>query len=202
MSAMNALLAGRVAVFITALLPPCVWLYLALSGGLGPDPGKALLENLGQGTLILLLLTLCLTPLQKLTPWRLWARIRRQLGLWTFTYACLHFSAWLLFILGLDLGLLAGEIAEHPYILVGFAAWLLLLPLAITSNNWSMRKLGRNWKRLHRLAYLILLLGLLHLLWIVRSDWGQWLLYAGWALALMLLRWPPLLRRLQGWLGR
>ncbi len=92
----------RASVFLLALIPPLYWLYLAWIFALGPDPGKALVDNLGQGGLVLLLLTLAMTPLQKLTRWNGWILVRRQLGLWCFTYICLHLCAYLVFILGLD----------------------------------------------------------------------------------------------------
>lgn len=192
------LLAVRLAVFAAALAVPGFWLYQALGGLLGPDPGKVLLERLGQGALCLLLLTLALSPLRCLSGWPGWLRLRRQLGLWCFAYACLHLLAWLAFLLGFDPGALGTELAERPYILVGFAAWALLLPLALTSNRTSMRRLGAGWQRLHRLVYLALVLALLHFLWVVRSDLGEWLVYAAVAALLLALRWPWLLARLSG----
>ncbi|TKD38435.1 protein-methionine-sulfoxide reductase heme-binding subunit MsrQ [Azotobacter chroococcum] len=186
----------RVCVFVAALLPPPLWLYQAWTFALGPDPGKVLLERLGQGALILLLLTLCLTPLQRATHWSGWALVRRQLGLWCFAYACLHLSAYLVFVLGLDFAQLGDELRKRPYILVGALTWCALLPLALTSNRFSMRRLGRRWKHLHRLAYAALGLALLHMLWVVRSDIGQWLLYCAWALLLLALRLPGVGRRL------
>ncbi|MDV7213021.1 protein-methionine-sulfoxide reductase heme-binding subunit MsrQ [Azotobacter beijerinckii] len=186
----------RCGVFVAALLPPPYWLYQAWTFALGPDPGKVLLERLGQGSLVLLLLTLCLTPLQRATHWSGWALVRRQLGLWCFAYACLHLSVYLLVVLGLDFTLLGDELRKRPYILVGALAWCSLLPLALTSNRFSMRRLGRRWKQLHRLAYAALGLGLLHMLWIVRSDLGQWTLYGVWALLLLALRLPGVGRRL------
>ncbi|MFC0711900.1 protein-methionine-sulfoxide reductase heme-binding subunit MsrQ [Azorhizophilus paspali] len=186
----------RCAVFVAALLPPPVWLYQAWIFALGPDPGKVLLERLGQGSLILLLLTLSLTPLQRATHWSGWGQVRRQFGLWCFAYACLHLLAYLVFVLGLDFAQLGTELQKRPYILVGALAWCSLLPLALTSNRFSMRRLGRRWKQLHRLVYATLGLALLHMLWIVRSDIGQWLLYCTWALLLLALRLPRPGRRL------
>jgi methionine sulfoxide reductase heme-binding subunit len=187
------LLLWRIGVFLGALGPLLYWLYQAEQMALGPDPGKVLLENLGQAALILLLLTLSLTPLQQLSGWSGWSLIRRQLGLWSFSYASLHLLGYLAFVLGFDVSHLGTELRERPYILLGVAAWLLLLPLALTSNRFSMRRLGRYWKPLHRAVYLVLALALLHLLLIVRSNIGEWLLYAAIGLLLMLLR----LRRFQ-----
>ncbi|AMO78743.1 sulfoxide reductase heme-binding subunit YedZ [Pseudomonas citronellolis] len=186
----------RASVFLLALIPPLYWLYLAWIFALGPDPGKALVDNLGQGGLVLLLLTLAMTPLQRLTRWNGWILVRRQLGLWCFTYICLHLCAYLVFILGLDWTQLGVELRKRPYIIVGTLGFLGLLPLALTSNKYSMRKLGSGWKKLHRLVYVILALGLLHMLWVVRSDIERWSLYAAIGVFLLLLRLPPVARQL------
>lgn len=186
----------RAGVFLAALAPPLFWLYQAWIFDLGPDPGKALVDRLGQGGLVLLLITLAMTPLQKVTRWGGWVQVRRQLGLWCFTYIVLHLSAYAVFILGLDWAQLGVELSKRPYIIVGFAAFLGLLALAITSNRYSMRKLGASWKKLHRLIYVILGLGLLHMLWVVRSDLERWAIYAVVGLVLMLLRMPSIARQL------
>lgn len=180
----------RVAVFLVVLAVPLYWLYLASAVALGPDPGKWLLDHLGQGALVLLLLTLCMTPLSRVTGWSLWMALRRQLGLWAFTYVCLHVAAFILFILGGDLSQLLKELPNRPYVLVGALAFSGLIPLALTSNRWSMRTLGKRWKRLHRLVYPVLVLALLHMLWVVRSDLQQWALYAGIGGSLLLMRTP------------
>lgn len=185
----------RGAVFAAALLPPAYWLYQAIGAALGPDPGKVLLERLGQGGLVLLLLTLSLTPLQRMTHWSGWARVRRQLGLWCFAYACAHLASYLLFVLGLDFSRLGEELRQRPYLLVGALAWCCLLPLALTSNRVSMRRLGKRWKPLHRLVYPALGLALLHMLWGVRTDLGQWALYCAWAVLLLVVRLPSVARR-------
>ncbi|MCL6691131.1 protein-methionine-sulfoxide reductase heme-binding subunit MsrQ [Pseudomonas sp. R3.Fl] len=186
----------RASVFLLALSPPLYWLYQAWIFALGPDPGKVLVDNLGQGGLVLLLLTLAMTPLQKLTRWNGWILVRRQLGLWCFAYICLHLCAYLVFILGLDWTQLGVELRKRPYIIVGTLGFLGLLPLALTSNKYSMRKLGSGWKKLHRLVYVILALGLLHMLWVVRSDIERWSLYAAIGVFLLLLRLPPVARQL------
>ena len=165
-------------VFVAALLFPLYWLYEGLQHMTGPDPGKVLVDNLGQGTLILLLITLCMTPLRRLTGWGGWLAVRRQLGLWCFAYALLHFCGYLLFILGLRFDRLWVDVSERPYIIVGVLAFVALLLLALTSNRYSQRRLGLRWRQLHRAIYFILVLALLHMLWVVRSDVGEWLLYA------------------------
>ena len=195
----------RVSVFVMALCFPVLWLYQGLMRLTGPDPGKVLVDNLGQGALILLLLTLCMTPLRRLTGWGGWLAVRRQLGLWCFAYALLHLGGYLLFILGLRVDRLLHELAERPYIIVGAVALLALLPLALTSNRWSQRRLGRRWRQLHRLVYPILGLALLHMLWIVRSDIGEWVVYALAGGMLLGLRIPALagmLSGLQAWMAK
>lgn len=177
-----------IGVFLVASVPPLYWLYCAVFNLLGPDPGKVLVDNLGLGSLILLLITLAMTPLQQLTRWGGWIAVRRQLGLWCFAYAVLHLLGYVLFIAGLRLELVLRDLSERPYIIVGALAFVGLLALAVTSNRFSIRKLGRKWKALHRLVYAILLLALLHMLWVVRADLGEWLVYALIGGALLLMR--------------
>lgn len=186
----------RTGVFLAVFIWPLLWLYQAWSFALGPDPGKILVDRLGLGTLILLLITLSMTPLQKLSGWAGWIAVRRQLGLWCFAYVVLHSSAYAIFILGLDWGQLTVELRKRPYIIVGSLAFLCLLALAITSNRYSQRRLGSAWKKLHRLVYLIVVLGLLHFLWVVRADLKEWSLYAGIGAVLLMLRIPAIARRI------
>ena len=178
----------RVGVFLAASMPPLYWLYCAVFNLLGPDPGKVLVDNLGLGALVLLLITLAMTPLQQLSRWAGWIAVRRQLGLWCFAYAALHLFGYVLFIAGMRPELVLRDLSERPYIIVGALTFVGLLALVITSNRFSIRKLGRRWKALHRLIYVILLLALLHMLWVVRADLGEWLAYALIGGALLLMR--------------
>lgn len=186
----------RVGVFIVALVWPLFWLYQAWTDVLGPDPGKVLVDRLGLGTLVLLLITLSMTPLQKFTGWAGWIAVRRQLGLWCFAYVVLHLSAYLAFILGFDGAQLGVELRKRPYIIVGVLGFLCLLVLAMTSNRYSQRRLGVHWKKLHRLVYVVLVLGLLHMLWIVRADLREWAIYAAVGALLLVLRLPSVTRRI------
>ncbi|MGG7558926.1 protein-methionine-sulfoxide reductase heme-binding subunit MsrQ [Pseudomonas sp. ES3] len=186
----------RIGVFIAAAIWPLLWLYQAWADVLGPDPGKVLVDRLGLGTLVLLLITLSMTPLQKLTGWSGWIAVRRQLGLWCFAYVVLHLSGYTAFILGFDWSQLGIELRKRPYIIVGVLGFLGLLALAVTSNRYSQRHLGVRWKRLHRLVYVILGLGLLHMLWIVRADLREWAIYASIGALLLVLRLPPVTRRI------
>jgi sulfoxide reductase heme-binding subunit YedZ len=186
----------RIGVFIVIAVWPLLWLYQAWADVLGPDPGKVLVDRLGLGTLILLLITLCMTPLQKLTGWAGWVAVRRQLGLWCFAYVVLHLSGYTAFILGFDWSQLGVELRKRPYIIVGTLGFLGLLALAVTSNRYSQRRLGARWKTLHRLVYVILGLGLLHMLWIVRADLKEWAVYASLGGVLLVLRVPAVARRI------
>jgi len=189
-------LVWRLAVFLACCVAPVLWVYQAWIFALGPDPGKVLVDRLGLGTLILLLITLAMTPLQRLTGWPGWIVVRRQLGLWCFTYVLMHMTGYAFFILGLDWGQLGVELVKRPYIIVGSLAFLCLVALAVTSNRYSQRRLGARWKKLHRLSYLILGLGLLHFLWIVRADLKEWSLYAVIGALLLILRIPAIARRI------
>ncbi|MFG6159178.1 protein-methionine-sulfoxide reductase heme-binding subunit MsrQ [Halomonas sp. 1390] len=186
----------RGGVFLAALAPLLLWGWQVASNAAGPEPGRYLLLNIGLGGLWMLLLTLSLTPLTKLTRWKGFALIRRQLGLWTLAYATLHLISYALFILGLDWAMLGSELVKRPYILVGLLALIGLAALGATSNRWSMRRLGKRWKPLHRLAYPILGLILLHFFWGVRADLGEWTLYATASALIMATRLPPVARRL------
>lgn len=186
----------RLLLFVGAASVPCYWLYLGAIAALGPDPGKVLVDNLGQGALVLLLCSLTMTPLQTLTGWSGWIAFRRQLGLWSFGYAVLHLAAYLYFLLGLDFTGFTAELVDRPYIAVGAIALLGLLALAATSTRWSMRRLGKRWKRLHRIVYPVLLIVLLHMLWVVRADAGRWTVYATVAAVLLSTRLPIMEKRL------
>ncbi len=186
----------RLGVFIAVAIWPLYWLYEAWSFALGPDPGKVLVDRLGLGTLVLLLVTLCMTPMQKLTGWPGWIAVRRQIGLWCFAYVVLHLCAYLFFVLGLDWSQLGVELRKRPYIIVGSLGFLCLLALAVTSNRFSQRRMGASWKKLHRLVYVVLGLGLLHMLWIVRADLKEWTIYAFIGGCLLVLRIPAVMRRI------
>ncbi|MEK1940957.1 MAG: protein-methionine-sulfoxide reductase heme-binding subunit MsrQ, partial [Pseudomonas sp.] len=192
----------RIAVFCVGPILPLFWLYQAWSFALGPDPGKVLVDRLGVAALAILLLTLAMTPLQRFSGWGGWIAVRRQLGLWCFAYVVLHLSAYAVFVLGMDVGQLLIDLRKRPYIFVGALAFLGLLILAATSNRWSIRKLGRRWRVLHRIIYGVLALVLLHMLWVVRADIEEWLIYAAIGSFLMVLRIPGVLVRLKGLFGR
>ena len=158
--------AVRPAVFVACLLPFAWLLRGALLGGLGPNPAEALIRSTGDWTLRCLLLTLAITPVRQLTGWHALARLRRMLGLYSFFYASCHVLAYAWLDMGLDIGAVVRDIAKRPFILVGTLALLLMLPLAATSSNAAIRRLGpARWRALHRAVYAIGLLAILHFLW-------------------------------------
>jgi sulfoxide reductase heme-binding subunit YedZ len=189
----RALLATRIVLFVAGLLP-LAWIVFALfTGGLGINPVEAMIRELGRWGLRLLLLTLAITPLRQLTGAAWLIRLRRMIGLYAFTYVTLHFLAYAVFDNSLSLALIVEDVTERWYILVGAAALLLLIPLALTSTQGWMRRLGRRWKQLHRLVYPAAVLGVFHFFMIIRADaWTEPLIYAA-ILALLLgwrLLWP------------
>ena len=192
-----------------ALVKPLVWLgalaplALIVAGifefagqSLGPNPIREILHVTGKTSLNLLLITLCATPLRELTGQTWWVRPRRLLGLMAFSYALLHFLVYAVLELELQLGEIGRELARRPYILVGTVALLALIPLAITSTDRMMRRLGRRWQRLHRLIYPITALGIWHYYWQVKADIREPLIYLG--LLALLLAW----RARSAWLRR
>lgn len=186
----------RLAVFLAICAVPVAWLYQAWILDLGPDPGKTLVDRFGLGTLVLLLITLAMTPLQRVTGWAGWIAVRRQLGLWCFASVVVHMLAYGFFILGFDWAQLGVELVKRPYIIVGSLGFVCLLALAVTSNRYSQRRLGARWKKLHKLIYVVLGLGLLHMLWIVRADLKEWAIYAGVGAFLLALRIPAIAGRI------
>ena len=184
---------------ILALLPAAWLIYRALQDRLGADPIAALTHGTGDWTLRLLLLSLAMTPLRLLIRKSWPIRFRRLIGLYAFFYASLHFAVYLFLDLGSYWSQIGADIVKRPFITVGFTAWLLLIPLAVTSNQWMMRRLKRNWQKLHKLVYAIGILGVLHYWWLVKSDVREPLMYAGILALLFAIRLKP---RLNSWLAR
>lgn len=167
----------KAVVFCVCLIPFAYLFTQLLLNNLGPDPGDALAVETGEWTLRFLLITLAVTPTQDLTGWRITNRYRRMLGLFCLFYACCHFLNYLMFLLGFRWSSLYQDILERPYITVGFSAFLILVILGVTSPKIMLRKLGKNWKRLHRFIYVAALLAMVHMIWILRSDYGEALFY-------------------------
>ncbi|ERP96486.1 hypothetical protein Q666_04765 [Marinobacter sp. ES-1] len=167
---------GKCLVFGLALLPLGFLVADIVNANLGPDPGQVITEALGIAAFQLLLVTLAITPLKKVTGWSGWLRYRRMLGLFAFFYAALHLLAFLQLILGwMDLW---ATFTKRPYIIAGAAAFLAMVPLAITSTRRMMKRTGRWWKPLHRLIYPAAILAWVHFLWQARSDITEMVVYA------------------------
>jgi sulfoxide reductase heme-binding subunit YedZ len=185
-------LARRVPVWVVWLLGlvPAVWtFYLGLTGGLGAEPIKALERELGEVALQLVILGLCITPLRRYLGVNL-IRFRRAVGLLAFTYVSVHLLVWLV----LDVQIWAqiwADILKRPYVTVGFTAFLMMSPLALTSNDLSLRRLGPRWRVLHRLTYGVAVLGAVHFIWLSKGFQIEPLVYLAVILALLGLRWRP-----------
>jgi methionine sulfoxide reductase heme-binding subunit len=175
----------KVAVFLACLVPFGVLVWDAFTANLGANPVEALLHRSGDWTLRFLMIVLAMTPIKRLTGWVWPLRLRRMLGLFAFFYACSHFLVYTLLDLQLDFAHLGADIAKRPYITIGFTALVLLLPLAVTSTNAMMRRLGRRWKKLHRLIYAVAVLGVIHYYWLVKADVREPLIYAAILAALL-----------------
>ena len=156
----------KLLVFLLALIPFARLAYGAFTDGLGANPLEFITWNTGEWTLYFLTMTLAVTPLRRLTKWNWLVRLRRMLGLFAFFYVMLHFTAFFWFDHFFDVKEMLKDVAKRPFILVGFTAFVLLIPLAVTSTNGMVKRLGaKRWQWLHRLIYLIVPLGLLHFWW-------------------------------------
>ncbi len=195
MSPAASLWTARALVWIGCLTPLALLIDRTLNGGLGANPIEYLERALGDWSLRFLLLTLCMTPLRSFTGWIWPLKLRRTVGLWAYAYICLHFAVYIVFDLNIleparALAQLAEDLVKRLYITVGFAAWLFMLPLAITSTDGWQRRLKRKWKTLHKLIYPAAVLGVLHYIWLVKKDLSDPLLYAAILSILLLWRWP------------
>lgn len=164
--------------FLICLVPLVALIWDGFHGALGANPIEKITHITGQWALRFLLLTLFVTPARKLLGWQFLLRLRRMLGLYTFFYACLHFLTYLVLDQFFDFDEIAKDILKRPYITVGFTAFVLLIPLAVTSTNNMMKRLGRRWKSLHQLVYVVAVLAILHFLWLVKADNLEPLVYA------------------------
>jgi len=175
-------------VFLLCLVPFVYLLVGVFTESLGANPVEYLAHRTGDWSLRFLLIVLAVTPLRRISGWTSLLKIRRMLGLFAFFYVSVHLLVYAVLDLGLDWGHLAEDILERPYITIGFTAWVLLIPLAVTSTNAMMRRLGRRWKRLHQMVYLIAILGVVHYWWLVKKDIQEPVIYAVIYLILMLMR--------------
>lgn len=170
---------AKAALFIAGLLPLARLVWLGANDGLGANPIEFITHSTGTWTLVGLLTTLSITPLRKISGWNWLIRLRRMLGLFTFFYACLHFTTYIWLDQFFDLQMVVKDVIKRPFITVGFLAFVLLIPLAVTSTNAMMKRLGgKKWQKLHRLIYAIAVLGVVHYWWLVKKDITQPLVYA------------------------
>lgn len=176
------------AVYAAGALPAPILLYMAATGGLGVEPIKALEHELGELALKLLVAGLAVTPLRRHAGLNL-MKFRRAIGLLAFFYVCLHLLVWLVLDVQIP-GQIWADILKRPYITIGMAGFVLMLPLAVTSNTWSVRRLGPTWRRLHRAVYVIALLGALHFIMLTKGFQIQPLAYLAVIAVLLALRLP------------
>jgi sulfoxide reductase heme-binding subunit YedZ len=191
------MIAAKAAVWMLCLTPAGLLIWRAFTGGLGANPIEFITLRTGFWTLVLIMVTLAVTPVRRVTGWHRIIQFRRMLGLFAFFYATLHFLTYVTLDLFFDFSAIAADIVKRPYITVGFTAFLLLVPLALTSTKGSIRRLGRNWLRLHRLLYVSAALAVLHFYWkkSAKSDIGEPLIFAGILAALLLFRVIYVLRK-------
>ena len=176
----------KVVVWLIGLTPATWLVWRALTDRLGANPIEEILHNLGRAALILLLTTLSVTPIRRVTGWNSIIPVRRILGLFGFFYLTLHFLAYAILDQTLDWEFILEDLTERRYIIVGFTAWVLLIPLAVTSTKGWIRRLGKRWQKLHRLVYVSTSLGVLHFYWQVKAD-TYWPLVATSVLVVLML---------------
>ena len=176
----------KAAVFALCLVPLALLVWKGLKHGLGANPIEYITRSTGWWTLTFLLITLTVTPLRRVAGWNWLLRLRRMLGLYAFFYACLHFTTYIWLDQFFDLASIGKDIVKRPFITVGFTAFVLLLPLAATSTNAMVKRLGsRRWQLLHRLVYAIGICGVLHFWWLVKKDIREPLIFAALLAALL-----------------
>jgi len=174
----------KAAAFAAALIPAAALAYRFYTQDLTANPGDYITDQTGTWALSLLVISLTITPLRRLTKWNELIRLRRMFGLFAFFYATLHMLTWVVLINFFDVKAMIVDVAKRPYITVGMATFLILLSLAVTSNRFSVRRLGRRWQKLHRLVYVAAIGGVVHFWWLVKADVT---LPRRWAVAVALL---------------
>ena len=160
----------RVALFIAALIPFGLLVWDFYTNDLTANPGDYITDQTGTWILGTLFASLCVTPLRKLTGWNDLIKLRRMLGLFAFFYAVLHVLTWIVFVHYFEVSFMIEDVFKRPFITVGMAVFIILSLLAITSNRWSIRKMGRKWATLHRLVYAAAIGGVIHFWWLVKAD--------------------------------
>jgi sulfoxide reductase heme-binding subunit YedZ len=185
----------KIPVFLLALVPAGLLIRGMLTGDLGVNPAETIQLQTGRWALKFLLLSLAVTPARRLTGWNILIQYRRMLGLFAFFYATLHFLSYWSFDLGFAFGAMVGDVLKRPFITLGFIAFLLLVPLAVTSTKGWIRRLGKNWALLHRLVYLAAICAVIHFAWKVKVFTGDPVIYAAMLILLLGIRVFWMLRR-------
>ena len=179
---------AKTLVFCLCLVPALVLVWDSVTGGLSVNPIEDITHRTGDWALRFLLLTLAVTPFRWLSGWNEVIRYRRRLGLFTFWYASLHFSTYIVFDHFFDIRSIADDVIERKYVTAGFLGFVLMLPLAVTSTQGWIRRLGKRWSVLHRLIYVAAVAGVVHFLWLVKLETSEPLVYAAVLSGLFLVR--------------
>lgn len=160
----------RILTFAAALLPAAALVYGFYTNDLTANPGDYITDQTGTWTIAFLTISLAVTPLRRMTGWNEVVKLRRMLGLFAFFYATLHLLTWIVFIHFFDVSFMVEDVVKRPFITVGMATFLILLSLAVTSNRFAIRRMGRRWQTLHRLVYLAAIGAVIHFWWLVKAD--------------------------------
>jgi len=186
-------------IFLICLVPLARLIWFGVNDGLGANPIELITRSTGTWALVFLCITLAMTPMRLMTGLVVWVKLRRMLGLFCFFYACIHFFIWFWLDQNLDLQSMWNDVVKRPFITMGFLTLVLLIPLALTSNQWSIRQLGRRWTLLHKLIYLIACTAIAHYWWhkAGKNDLDTVSIYGGVILLLLICRIPLVRNTLQ-----
>ena len=179
---------SKIFVFLLCLWPLYSIIYQIFNNKLGPEPVDKIINHFGEWTLIFIFLTLSMSPLKKITNSTIWIRYRRMLGLFVFFYASIHLLSYVGLDYRFDFQPIINDVLKKKFVFIGFAAWLLLIPLAITSSNKMMKILKHNWKKIHRLIYVIGIFGVLHFIWLSKTIFFKPLIFLVILIILLLFR--------------
>lgn len=179
---------SKTLVFFLSLWPIYIITYQIIFNQLGPEPVDRIINHFGEWTLIFILLTLSMTPMRKITKSLEWIKFRRMLGLFTFFYASIHMLSYVGLDYRFDFEPLINDVLKKKFIFIGFSAWLLLIPLAVTSSERMVRLLKQNWKKIHRLIYIIGIFGVLHYIWLSKTIFFKPLIFLILLIILLLFR--------------
>ncbi len=175
-------------VFLLSLIPFLIIIYKIFFNQLGPEPVKEITHHTGEWTLIFIVITLAMSPLKKITKLNIWISFRRMLGLFVFFYATIHLMTYVVIDYRFDWQQIYDDVLKKKYVFIGFSAWLLLIPLAATSSQKMTKLLKQNWKKLHRLIYVIAIFGAFHYIWLSKTIFFKPLIFAIIILILLMFR--------------